>query len=183
MPQQPAVCPVQVGRDEDVRALAGSLAAVGRPGGPGRLVLIGGEAGVGKSRLAAEAVREAESAGLTRLEGACAPEATVPYACFVHALRRRTRTMAPSEVLELFDGTACLAAVLLPEVAEMTAAAHRDAGAGGPVRGRLAAALAPGTADRQAPCCCWRTCTGPTPTACACSRTWRASWATSRCGW
>ena len=62
MPQQPAVCPVQVGRDEDVRALAGSLAALGRPGGPGRLVLISGDAGVGKSRLVAEVVREAESA-------------------------------------------------------------------------------------------------------------------------
>jgi eukaryotic-like serine/threonine-protein kinase len=119
MPPRPAVCPVQVGRDEDVHALVRSLEALGRPDGPGRLVLIGGEAGVGKSRLAAEAMAMARSAGLTRLEGACTPEASVPYACFVHALRRRTRTMAPAELTQLFDGPACLAALLLPEVAEM----------------------------------------------------------------
>src|SRR5690242_6166652 len=118
MPPHPAACPVQVGRDEDVRSLARSLDAVGRPGGPGRLVLVGGEAGVGKSRLATEAVRLAEASGLSRLEGSCTPEATVPYACFVHALRRRTRTLPPAELAELFDGPACLAAVLLPEVAQ-----------------------------------------------------------------
>ncbi len=118
MPAHSAVCPVHVGREDDVRALASSLARVGRPSGPGRLVLVGGEAGVGKSRLVGEAVRLAESAGLSRLDGSCTPEASVPYACIVRAVRRRTRTLDEARLRELFDGPACLAAALLPEVAE-----------------------------------------------------------------
>ena len=111
-----AVCPVHVGRADEVRVLAESVSAV-RADGHGRLLFVGGEAGVGKSRLAGEALRLAADAGLARLEGHCSPDASVAYACFVHAIRRRTRTLDPTQLGLLFDGSATWAAALLPEVA------------------------------------------------------------------
>jgi class 3 adenylate cyclase len=110
------VCPVRIGREREVAAIAESLDEV-RSTGQGRLLLVAGEAGVGKSRLAAEAQRLAEADGLTRLEGHCTSDAGVPYAPFVQAVRRRTRTLDRAALNELFDGSAVLAAALLPEVA------------------------------------------------------------------
>jgi predicted ATPase len=107
-----AVCPIQVGRDEEVGRLASNLDQ--------RVVtLVSGAAGMGKSRLAVEAVRLAEERGLGRLQGNCTEDANVPYAPFVSALRRRTRTLPEEEVRHLFDGSALLAAALLPEVASV----------------------------------------------------------------
>lgn len=111
-----ALCPDYVGRKAEVAALGVSLAGVAR-GGDGRLLLIAGPAGMGKSALVAEALRQAQDAGLTRLEGQCSQDATVPYAPFVTALRRRTRRMSDDQVAQLFSGAASLAASLLPEVA------------------------------------------------------------------
>jgi predicted ATPase len=82
------------------------------------MTLIGGQAGVGKSRLAAEAIRLAQEHGLSRLVGQCTPDPTVPYAPFVSALRRRTRTLDTDALARLFDGSAMLAAALLPEAAK-----------------------------------------------------------------
>ncbi len=81
------------------------------------MTLVSGQAGVGKSKLAAEALRLAEELGLGRLVGHCTSGATVPYAPFVTALRRRTRTLEPDALARLFDGPALLAAALLPEAA------------------------------------------------------------------
>ncbi len=111
-----AVCPVHVGREDELRVLADAVAGVAADG-RGRMLLVAGEAGVGKSRLAADALRLAADAGLSRLEGQCAPDASVPYACFVNAVRRRTRTMDRAGLDALFDGPAALSAALLPEVA------------------------------------------------------------------
>ena len=88
-----------------------------RSGGSGRIVLVSGPAGAGKSRMVAEASRLAAEGGLARLEGHASPDAGVPYACFVTAIRRRTRTMDETQLAELFAGPASLATALLPEVA------------------------------------------------------------------
>ena len=105
-----AVCPVQIGREEEVARLASNVDR--------RVVtLISGPAGMGKSRLAREAVRLSEERRLARLQGQCTQEAAIPYGPFVSALRRRTRTLGPHDLDELFDGSALLAAALLPEVA------------------------------------------------------------------
>jgi class 3 adenylate cyclase len=111
-----SICPVRIGRDAEVAVLGAHLAEI-VASGDGRLVLISGEAGVGKSMLASDAVQMAHDAGMVTLAGGCVSGATVPYSPFVHAIRRLTRTLEPAEVEALFAGPATLAAALLPEVA------------------------------------------------------------------
>jgi class 3 adenylate cyclase/energy-coupling factor transporter ATP-binding protein EcfA2 len=52
-----------------------------------RVLLVGGEAGVGKTTLVAEAARAAHDDGMTVLYGGCDEDVTVPYRPFVEALR------------------------------------------------------------------------------------------------
>ncbi len=71
-----------VGRRHEVSALTGALerAAVGKP----TALLMSGDAGVGKSRLVAEAVERAAAAGFTVLVGRCldTAESALPYLPF-----------------------------------------------------------------------------------------------------
>jgi AAA ATPase-like protein len=63
------VSPVLVGRDAELAALTAALddAVEGVPG----VVLLGGEAGVGKTRLVEEAAQGAQAAGARVLTGSC----------------------------------------------------------------------------------------------------------------
>ena len=81
------------------------------------MTLITGPAGIGKSQLSLEALRIAREAGYSTLVGNCTPELTLPFAPFVSALRRRTRTLEAEELIELFRSSSALSATLLPEVA------------------------------------------------------------------
>lgn len=81
------------------------------------MTLIAGPAGIGKSRLSLEAVRLAEGLGYSVLVGHCNLDQVLPYAPFVGAIRRRTRTMNAESIASLFGGSAMLASALLPEVA------------------------------------------------------------------
>jgi class 3 adenylate cyclase len=107
------VCPVLVGRDDSVALIEETIDA---SRSAGVLVLIGGEAGVGKSRLGAHALRLAQERNLARLVGDCSPEATTPYSPFSAALRRYTRNMSRDELAAFFSGRASLTAGLLPEI-------------------------------------------------------------------
>jgi predicted ATPase/DNA-binding CsgD family transcriptional regulator len=80
-----------VGRQAQLSELHAHLAAARR--GSGGLVLIGGDAGMGKSRLAREFLAQAASAaGLSVLRGRCYDEhLAVPYAPFVDALQAYLR--------------------------------------------------------------------------------------------
>jgi DNA-binding CsgD family transcriptional regulator/tetratricopeptide (TPR) repeat protein len=75
-----------VGRRHEVSALTGALdrAAVGKPTG----LLMPGDAGVGKSRLVAEAVERAAAAGFTVLVGRCldTAESALPYLPFTEII-------------------------------------------------------------------------------------------------
>ena len=77
-PIRPAAhCPLLIGRSAHLEALRGLLAAASS--GHGQLALISGEAGVGKSRLAAEIA--AEAAGFLVPRGRCfEQDASNPYA-------------------------------------------------------------------------------------------------------
>ena len=67
---------------------ASSSPRPGRPprGGERRLVLVCGEPGIGKTRLAAELAHEARDGGATVLYGRCDDEAGVPYQPWREAL-------------------------------------------------------------------------------------------------
>src|SRR5256885_567805 len=68
------------------------LPGLGRAGkeaapGDGRLVLLGGEPGIGRPRLAAELARRLANEGARVLAGRCDEDLGVPYQPFVEALR------------------------------------------------------------------------------------------------
>jgi DNA-binding CsgD family transcriptional regulator/tetratricopeptide (TPR) repeat protein len=80
-------CPTFVGRVEELQVLeaARRRAADGEPA----VVLVGGEAGVGKTRLVAELAASCGAEGVRVLSGGCVPVAAgaLPYAPIVEALR------------------------------------------------------------------------------------------------
>lgn len=122
------VCPVHVGRDAEILALQHSAEAVGVAG---RVVLIGGEAGVGKSRMAGEATRIAEARAFVALSAACTENAAAPYAPLAAALRRHVRTLDATALGALFDGPALQAAAILPEIGA-SLGVESSAGTGAP---------------------------------------------------
>jgi DNA-binding NarL/FixJ family response regulator len=82
----PIVSPVLVGRDAHVAALRQCVDHLVR--GSGQAVLIAGEAGIGKSRLLAASVVEAEARGVRALVGHCfEPDRSLPYAPILDLLR------------------------------------------------------------------------------------------------
>src|SRR4051795_8019494 len=62
------------------------------------VVLLGGEAGSGKSRLVRELASEAASDGVLVLYGACDAVVRTPYGPFVEALEELARTVDPAEL-------------------------------------------------------------------------------------
>lgn len=80
-----AVSPVLVGRQEELSRLEDALLAVNR--GDGRFVLLAGEAGIGKTRLATVLAHRARKLGCAVLWGGCSEaELALPYLPFVEAL-------------------------------------------------------------------------------------------------
>src|SRR5919109_1455575 len=80
-----ALCPTLVGREEQLFALEDALLAAHR--GESRFVALGGEAGMGKTRLATELARRARRLDWEVLWGACSEaELPLPYLPLVEAL-------------------------------------------------------------------------------------------------
>ena len=114
-----ASSPVLVGRDEQMAALDAAFASV-RQGGPSA-VLLGGEAGVGKSRLVSEFGRTAAAAGARVLTGGCLELGTdgLPFAPFTAVLRDLVHEMGAEGVASMLPGrTTRGLARLLPELGE-----------------------------------------------------------------
>jgi DNA-binding CsgD family transcriptional regulator len=116
--------PTFVGRTEELARLAaaGDRAAAGTP----TAVLVGGEAGVGKTRLVGEMVAAARAAGATVLLGGCVELGGegVPFAPLVEALRGFVRDLDEPALARLVPGQARVElARLLPELGPATAAA------------------------------------------------------------
>ncbi len=100
-------------------ALEAALASV-RRGGPSA-VLLGGEAGVGKTRLVSEFGRAAAAAGARVLTGGCLELGTdgLPFAPFTAVLRELVHEMGADAVASLLPGrTTRGLARLLPELGE-----------------------------------------------------------------
>jgi predicted ATPase len=84
---RPVLCPVVVGRDDELRLLAASLDAARE--GRGGAILISGEAGIGKSRLARSAEELAGERGMLVLRGrASVGDTSRPYGPLADALQR-----------------------------------------------------------------------------------------------
>jgi DNA-binding CsgD family transcriptional regulator/tetratricopeptide (TPR) repeat protein len=83
-----------VGRDVELQTVLGAV--TGLRSGTGATLFIEGEAGIGKSRLVAEAAGEARSAGVHVLKGAAHLfESTRPFGALVDALGLRPRSPDP----------------------------------------------------------------------------------------
>lgn len=128
------VSPVFVGRTEESAALDRALAAAA-DGAP-RAVLIGGEAGVGKTRLLEETLERARDAGALTAVGACVEAGAdgLPFAPVSTLLRSLSRSLG-DELAEAAGGFGGELALLLPELGD-PAAPPAPAG-DGEARGRL----------------------------------------------
>ena len=92
-----------VGRDRELGIIDQAIGAV--HGGDGRLLLVSGQAGIGKSRLAISALRKAKEHGFAVLMGSSSPlQAGLAYAPVVEALRRHLGTLPEPESAKLLDG-------------------------------------------------------------------------------
>ncbi|MFE0177122.1 AAA family ATPase [Streptomyces sp. NPDC059002] len=122
-----SVSPVFVGRADELGALNEALArATGTPlagaGGPGtgepQALLLGGEAGVGKTRLVEEFAAAAEERGAVVALGGCVEIGAdgLPFAPFSAALRSLRRRL-PDELAAAAEGQEEQLARLLPELA------------------------------------------------------------------
>ena len=109
------LCPRLVGRDEQLFALEDALLAAHR--GDSRLVALGGEAGMGKTRLASELVNRAHRLGWTVLWGACSEaELPVPYLAVVEALGNYIATQDAARIGESLGAARRELAQLFPQL-------------------------------------------------------------------
>jgi len=109
--------PVLVGRDAEVAQLRVALerAAAGRPA----VMVVAGEAGVGKTRLVGELVGQAGGLGAVALTGGCLDvgEGVLAYAPLVEALRPLVVVLDPGELDRVLGGARTELARLVPELA------------------------------------------------------------------
>lgn len=115
--QQISVSPVFVGRDPELTALTDALRRAGS--GQPQAVLIGGEAGVGKTRLLEEFLRRACHEGVLTTVGGCLEVGAegLPYAPLATALRRLHRSLG-AELEAAAAGMEGHLARLLPDFGE-----------------------------------------------------------------
>ena len=101
------VSPVLVGRDSEISRLRSAFATV-REGHPAT-VLVGGEAGVGKSRLIGEFTRAEQEAGARVLTGGCLELGAdgLPFAPFTAVLRDLVRELGAEAVAGMLAGRGC----------------------------------------------------------------------------
>ena len=107
------ICPTTIGRAIELAALQAFL---GRPSG---LLLLSGEAGIGKSRLVREARSLAYELGIRVLEGRCfEADSALPFAPALDILRSLIDCLGAAEVIRLAGSDAPQLARLLPELSQ-----------------------------------------------------------------
>ena len=112
------------------------------------VVLVGGEAGVGKTRLSSELVARCAADGMRVLAGGCVPvgEGALPYAPIVEALRTLLTEVGVGAVRELVGPSWPELARLLPALGEPARRPARAGRSSPSVRVAAGAAGAPGRA-------------------------------------
>jgi DNA-binding CsgD family transcriptional regulator len=110
------ISPVLVGRAREVDTLESTLRTAQQ--GVGQVVLLAGEAGMGKSRLVAEIRQHALAAQFTILEGQCFErDLGFPFAPLIDALRAFLAPQSAAVVVEQLGVLAVELIKLLPELA------------------------------------------------------------------
>jgi DNA-binding CsgD family transcriptional regulator/tetratricopeptide (TPR) repeat protein len=111
------VSPVFIGRRHEMASLAAPMRRA--EGGEPAVAVIGGEAGVGKTRLVGELAAQASAAGFCVLTGQCIELGAegLPLAPLVDTLRALARTTPGGELDELLGQAGPGLARLLPELA------------------------------------------------------------------
>jgi DNA-binding CsgD family transcriptional regulator len=145
--------PITVGRDRELARIdaARAAAAEGRP----QIVIVRGEAGIGKTRLVGDAIGRAREAGSQILHGACLDleGEGLPYLPLVEALRNYVRSTPRDRALEVLGAARADLGALVPEIADLErppdAKTATRAAAGAAATG--AAAAATGAAAALAP--------------------------------
>lgn len=105
-----------VGRAADIDVLAGVYAEVA--GGTRRLMLVCGEPGIGKTRLAAEFARRAYAEGAIVLYGRCDEEALLAQQPFVEALRHYVSVCPAQELAGRLHAVSGELRRIVPELAD-----------------------------------------------------------------
>lgn len=109
------LCPVMVARDQEMSALEDALLASLR--GEGGVILLGGEAGMGKSRLATELSQRAARLSCTVMSGACSEaELSLPYLPFLEAIGNHLSKHSVTALSERLGHSAAELAHLFPQL-------------------------------------------------------------------
>jgi class 3 adenylate cyclase len=110
-----ALCPVMVRRDDELTLLEDALLSAFR--GEGQVVVLAGDAGVGKTRLATETAHRAAKIGGTVLSGGCSEaDLALPYLPFVEAIGNWLASTDPASVVERLGPAAAELAQLFPQL-------------------------------------------------------------------
>ena len=115
----PALSPVFVGREAELAALDDALDRAGRPdAAEPQSLLLGGEAGVGKTRLLEEFLARARDRGAVTATGGCLELGAdgLPFAPFATALRGLHRALGDAELAAAAGGREQELARLLPDL-------------------------------------------------------------------
>ncbi|MEO7000481.1 MAG: AAA family ATPase, partial [Ktedonobacterales bacterium] len=113
--ERSVVCPILVARDDHLTALRQLHASA--VGGAGQTVLISGEAGIGKSRLVAEAKTFAAQGGARVLQGNCfEPDRALLYAPLLDLFRGLFAARSPVDIAHDIGTAAPELVKLLPEL-------------------------------------------------------------------
>ena len=117
----PLLCPVLIGRAHDLTTLR-SLAGRAKSG-QGQVVVLAGEAGIGKSRLAAEVKISAASHDFLLLQGSCFPtDHAIPYAPLLDLLRSHFSSHSSAPPAPEVEQVVQAFLPLLPDVVHVLAA-------------------------------------------------------------
>ncbi len=114
------VSPKLVGRDEEISLLEDDLLSALR--GEGGAVVLGGEAGMGKSRLVSELSRQAARLGCTVMSGVCSEaELSLPYLPFLEAIGNYLSTQDIAVLRVRLGSAADELAQLFPQMGRLQA--------------------------------------------------------------
>jgi class 3 adenylate cyclase/tetratricopeptide (TPR) repeat protein len=106
-----------VGRDIELAVALSAWQQV--KSGGGRVLLIAGEPGIGKTRLTLEVTHHAGENGAVVLAGRSDEDSLVPYQPFVEALRKYVRTHLPQHVLDVLGNNGPQLSRLIPELSQI----------------------------------------------------------------